>query len=173
MKIDTRRAEFFINVYKDGALSRLGHDLRLQCRQFRFQADDAHALEATFDLGSIVVLGAVRDGVIEPHELSAKDRKDILKNMSAAVLETERHPTAVFRSASVLEVGPGFRVTGQLTLHGVKRELQFDVEVASGHASAEVLLKLTDFDMRPYKALMGALKTKNEVLVEVRVPFDR
>lgn len=168
--VDADNAQFFIYVYKEGALSRVGHDLKLQLTHFSFSAGEDLALEAKFDLHSIVVIGSVRNGVVHPGDLSSKDKKDIEQNMAKSVLETERHPEAVFRSTGVEPNGDGYRVRGLLSLHGVDNRVRFDVKLEDGQAVAEVLIELPDYGMKPYKALLGALKTKREILVEARAP---
>ena len=167
--VDTENADFFIYVYKGGMLSRVGHDLKLELTQFSFSATEDLALEARFDLNSIVVVGSVRNGAVQPGALSSKDARDIVRNMTKSVLETDQHSGAVFRSTRVEAVGDGYRVQGVLFLHGVENHVRFDVNVEDGEAVAKIAIRLPDYKMKPYTALLGALKTKPEVLVEARV----
>jgi polyisoprenoid-binding protein YceI len=47
---------------------------------------------------------------------------------SADFLDVARHPTITFRSKRITPAGPGaFKVTGDLTLHGVTRAVVLDV----------------------------------------------
>ena len=64
--------------------------------------------------------------------------------------------------------GGGLSVRGDLTLLGTSHPLAFDVAVGDGgtlHAVAVV--KQTDWGMKPYSALFGALKVVDEVEVEI------
>jgi polyisoprenoid-binding protein YceI len=47
---------------------------------------------------------------------------------SADFLDVERYPTMTYRSTGVRRGGDGFVVTGELTLHGVTRPVELDVE---------------------------------------------
>jgi polyisoprenoid-binding protein YceI len=50
----------------------------------------------------------------------------------ANFFDTAKFPTATFASTSVAKKGMGLTVTGDLTLHGVTRPVQLDVEGPSG-----------------------------------------
>ena len=59
---------------------------------------------------------------------------------------------------------------GDLTLLGTTRPLAFDVTVGDGGALAAVaVVKQSDWGMKPYSALFGALKVVDEVEVEIDV----
>ena len=170
--VDLSRAEFFIHVYKEGALSTFGHDLKLRIERTFVAIGEDWKIEATFDLDSIVIVGAVEDGLVAPHALSLKDQHDIAENMHRAVLETRRYPKAAFRSTHVEPRTHGYHIDGKLELHGVERPLSFDMNTRNGRATARIPLTLPDFEMRPYKAFLGALKTKNDVIVEIDAALD-
>lgn len=104
--------------------------------------------------------------------------KDVPKVQEAMVgpkvLDAARFPEITFRSRSVAgrEVGPGvyeLRVAGELTLHGVSRELILPLRVElSGPAltaSGRTVLRHTDFGMRPL-SVAGVVNVKNEIGVE-------
>ena len=62
----------------------------------------------------------------------------------------------------------GLSVQGDLTLLGATRPLAFDVEVGDdGMLSGVAIVKQTDWGMKPYSALFGALKVVDEVEVEI------
>jgi polyisoprenoid-binding protein YceI len=55
-------------------------------------------------------------------------------------------------------------VKGVLSLHGVMRPIEFDVTTTTGKdLKRKVTLSQKDFGIKPYKALLGTLKVKNEV----------
>jgi polyisoprenoid-binding protein YceI len=56
------------------------------------------------------------------------DRDDHLR--SADFLDAARFPELTFRSKRVEKAGAGYRVTGDLTLHGVTREVTLEAEYA-------------------------------------------
>lgn len=171
LDLRTDHAALFIYVFKEGALSRVGHDLKLQLAQFDFQVSKEHAATATFDLRSITVVGAMHGGRASPSVLSPRDRRDIVKNMARSVLHTDRYPDAVFRSTRITSAGTRYRVAGNLKLHGVEQPLEFTATRAPSEVTARIPFRLSDFGMKPYRALLGALKTQDEVVIEVRVPL--
>lgn len=83
----------------------------------RVKADDTDLtrsiVEATIDAASIDTREAKRDAHLR----------------NADFLDVERHPTITFRSTSIAAAGERrWRVTGDLTLHGVTRPVVLDVE---------------------------------------------
>jgi polyisoprenoid-binding protein YceI len=67
-------------------------------------------------------------------------------------------------------------VQGELTLAGTTRPLAFDLAVGDdGRLSGAAVVKQTDWGMKPYATLFGALKVADEVRVEIdaAVPQSR
>ena len=59
---------------------------------------------------------------------------------------------------------------GELTLFGKTRPLAFDVAApGDGTLTAAAVVKQTDWGMKPYSGLFGALKVVDEVEVSVAV----
>jgi polyisoprenoid-binding protein YceI len=82
--------------------------------ELRFDADDprASSVQVTIDPASIDTADAQRDAHLR----------------SADFLDVEKFPTASFRSTKVEEVESGvYRVTGDLTVHGVTRSVVLDI----------------------------------------------
>ena len=81
-----------------------------------------------------------------------------------------------FRSTAV-EVAPDgntLHVQGELTLVGVTHPIGFDVGVGpEGELTAKAVVKQSDWGMKPYSALFGALKVSDEVEVEVDASEER
>jgi polyisoprenoid-binding protein YceI len=70
----------------------------------------------------------------------------------------------------VEKTGDAYRITGWLELHGIKREIIFTTEQRAGRAVAKVPIHQPDFGIKPFRAFMGLLRVKPDVLVEVSVP---
>ena len=62
------------------------------------------------------------------------------------------------------------RVEGTLALHGTTRPVAFDAVADERDWRAEVRLDLRDFGIKPYTAMLGALRVRADVLVRIRVP---
>jgi polyisoprenoid-binding protein YceI len=66
----------------------------------------------------------------------------------------------------------GYDVEGTLTLTGVSRPVTVEVRRDGERLVAEVLVHQPAFGIRPYSAMLGALKVKADVLVRVSVPAE-
>jgi polyisoprenoid-binding protein YceI len=91
-------------------------------------------------------------------------------NIARDVLEPGKYPEISFRSRSVERTGSTVRVQGSLDLHGVRRDIAFDARQQGDRWVARVPVNQPDFRIKPYQALLGALRVKPEVVVEVSVP---
>ena len=118
----------------------------------------------------VSVLTAMKDGRDDQGTLSDGDKKKILANISDDVLASRRYPTVSFESTGVREQGNTRVVIGNLTLHGQTRSVTATVREDGAHWTTDVTLQQTQFGIKPYNALMGALKVKDDVRVTVRVP---
>lgn len=116
------------------------------------EKDPTHAqVEATIDTDSIDTRNEKRDTHLK----------------SPDFLDTAKFPTMTFRSKRIEKTGEGrYRVTGDLTLHGVTREVALDVEGPSAPmkdpmgkvrtgAQATAKLNRQDFGIAWSKALDG------------------
>ena len=172
---DANVAECLVFTFKEGLLSPVAHNLKLKAAQLRLEVDDAtRQVRLTVDAASIRVINAMKEGVEDPGALGDKDRAKIEENLRDSVLEVRRFPEIRFESTEVVPEGEGFRVKGALSLHGVRGELSFPVRrIETGGASrwvGEVSLHQPDFGIKPFSAMMGALKVKPDVTVRVSAP---
>jgi polyisoprenoid-binding protein YceI len=162
-----RRAKGTIHVstFKEGVLSAVAHDLRLHFEQFAITLE-GDAVHAEFDLKSLKLDGPVRDGVVHPEDYDASKRADVEKAMHADVLHTDKNPTARFIGRAAPE-GEGFSVNGELALAGKTAPLAFAVRRADGVYRAEVELVPSRWGIAQYKALLGAIKLKDTIRIDV------
>lgn len=170
MKVDANRAECLVFTYKEGLLSRVGHDLKLRCDRFTVDLTDER-VEATFDAGAFTCVSAMKDGR-ETGGLSDKDKKQVLENMRKGVLHPERFPEIRFVSTSMKREGTILAVEGDLSLHGKTRRLKAQARIVDGHWRVEVDLHTPDHGIPAFSALLGTLKVKPRVTVRLRVPVE-
>lgn len=169
MDHDANTAECLVYSYKDGLLSRVGHDLVLRCTDFTVSLTPDR-VEASFDPAAFEVLHALKKGRPDPGALSARDRRQVLENMRKGVLHPERHPRIHFVSDEVTWETTVLRVRGTLAMHGARRPLSVAARRVDGRWRAEVDLHTPDWGIAPFSALMGTLKVKPRVTVRVSVP---
>jgi polyisoprenoid-binding protein YceI len=164
---DTGSIEVF--TFREGALSNLGHDLRLRVSRFDIEVL-ADSVTARVDASSLRVASAMRGGVPADATLSDRDKADIERNCAREVLEAHKHPEATFVSSEVRRTEGGWSVSGRLTIHGVAHEGTFDVQRNDSKAIARIDVDIRSFGMKPYSAMLGALRVKPHVLVVVETP---
>jgi polyisoprenoid-binding protein YceI len=106
-------------------------------------------------------------------DLSESQRADVAKSMRAPdQLDVARYPTIRFASTRVVGEADGrLRVTGRLTLRGVTQEVTFPATVTleSGalRGRASLTFLQSSFGYRPYSALLGAIRNRDEVTLHV------
>jgi hypothetical protein len=146
-----------VRTGRTGAVAKAGHDLLLEVTAWSATLEGG-AVELTADGGSL----KVREGTGGMQALDDGDVANIETTIDDEVLKRDR---ISFRSTRVTDTAEGLRVEGELTLLGTTRPLAFDVTVADDRLSAVAVVKQTDFGMKPYSALFGALKVADEVKV--------
>ncbi|MFL5313108.1 MAG: YceI family protein, partial [Myxococcales bacterium] len=161
---DTATCEVF--TYREGILAAVGHDLKLRAERFEIDAD-ATSVRARFDPSSLRVSAAMRGGREDPAALSERDRREIERSCAREVLEAERFPEITFTSTEMQHGS----VRGTLSLHGRELSGEFAVKRSEGRAVAEVELDVRRFGIRPFTAMLGALRVSPMVRVVVSTPW--
>ena len=96
----------------------------------------------------------------------------MLENMHRDVLKTNRFPTIRFSASSLSQAEEQVVVDGYLDLTGKKRPMRAIARRHGTHWDVEVSVHQPDFGIRPFKALMGAIKIKPAVKVLLRLPVE-
>lgn len=171
-RFDQDSADVLVFTFKEGLLSAVAHDLKIRVTRFSIDVDPAtNAITATFDPASLKVVCAMKSGQEAHGALSESDRRKIEGNIRDDVLQSKRYPEIRFASTGVEESdGTGYRVRGQLTLHGRTRDVAFESRSDGEGQVAEVRIHQPDFGIEPYSAMLGTLKIKPDVLVRVALP---
>lgn len=166
-------------TFKEGLLSSIAHDLKIQVERCSLEyttaqptdsADraDLVSIVATFDPRSLRVVCARHDGSDAPGVLSKQQCAEIEKHIQEDVLHSDRFPQIRFVSSQVgRAVGGGYDVTGELLLHGQKQTLRGSARSQANRLLCQVPLRQTDFGIKPYSAMLGALRIKPEILIEL------
>jgi polyisoprenoid-binding protein YceI len=168
---DASSAECLVLTYKEGFLSAIAHDLAIRVESFDLDIDEGTvAVRARFDAASLRVVSAQKDGAPQPDALSDGDKQKIEHSIAVDVLHVREHATIVFTSSAVVPEGDGYRIAGALTLHGKTRPIELAVRTEGARRVAEVRLHQPDFGIKPFSAMLGALKVKPDVTVRCSVP---
>lgn len=159
-----------VRVFREpGALlARMAHDVELAVKQLSVHEAENHRLEVDFDPASLTVTGALADGVVDPSRLGASDRTEIEKNVRTQVLKTAQFPRARFEG----EFDPArtpVPVRGTLELVGRRQPVLFELSQQAEWFVGTLTLTPSRWGIKPYRALLGALKLRDMVLVRVEV----
>jgi polyisoprenoid-binding protein YceI len=157
-----------ITTGTDGVAARMGHRLTIAVRRWRAQVtwhgEQPSAVSLTADVDSLTVENG--EGGVTP--LSAPERAVARANALKA-LDARRFPTVTFDADTVAAVDGGYRLTGQLQIHGRRRAHTVDVAVTEDTGawaiSSSSAVCQSDFGVKQYSMMMGSLKVADTVTV--------
>ena len=164
---DQRTAHLTVFSFKEGLLSRVAHDLELRVTRFSGQVEGG-MIKVVVDAGSLEVAHALKGGRADPGALSPANKAEIKENLDKAVLDAAHHPEIVFTAP--LGPSPSGPLRGELRLRGQTRPVTLSVTAEGDALVGEATLHQPDFGIKPFTALLGALKVKADVRVVARVP---
>jgi polyisoprenoid-binding protein YceI len=121
------------------------------------------------------------DVTIDANTLNTGDANRDTHVKSAEFLETDKYPTITFKSKSIAKDGDGLRVKGDLTVHGVTKEVVLNVDGPTGEqkdpwgnirvgASAGAKIKRSDHGLTWNAALeTGGIMLGDDLKLELEV----
>jgi polyisoprenoid-binding protein YceI len=155
-----------VRTGRKGAAAKAGHDLLIHVTAWQATlrlADDP--ADTSVELEADATSLRVREGTGGVQSLGDDDKANIHSTINDEVLKRQ---SIAFRSTQVTGADGQLSVEGELTLAGITRPLTFDLVVGDdGRLSGVAVVKQTDFGMKPYSTLFGALKVADEVRVEI------
>jgi polyisoprenoid-binding protein YceI len=160
-------SSFTIHLGKTGLFSAVGHN-HVVVAPIAHGSIDAKAMAV-----EITVVTAQMK--VTDSDVSEKDRAEIESTMlGPKVLDAARFPEIRFNSSRVEQTSPGhIRVMGTLMLHGVSKELVFEVTGDTMHYQGKTKIKQTAFGIKPVTVGGGTVKVKDEVEIDFDVyPAD-
>ncbi len=181
-KLDGAKSELVVQLFKEGIGASLAHDhvVRSSKTTGTVVFDPEHAenssIEVTVDCSGLKLdEEKYRKKYGVTSSPSESDRKTIAETMrSAEQLDTAKYPTMSFKSISIKPKGKGkYAVTGNLTIHGKTNKVSFiakgGVEDGVFSASGTIDFKQSSFGYQPYSALFGAIKVKDDAILNVHI----
>ena len=160
-----------VHTYREGVAQKVGHDLIIEVEQWEARVEVGEggaptAVQLDADSSSL----QVREGLHGLKPLSDRDRREIRKNIDGKILHGK--PIA-FRSSSVEQGDGGVQVSGELEMDGTTRPASFELDVSGdGRLSGTLPLTQSDWGIKPYRGMMGALKVRDdvEIVLDVALP---
>jgi hypothetical protein len=162
-----RSDELRVLVFRGGTAARLGHNHVLRAGDLRV-AWPAAGPVLRFRLDALAVdppavrarLGPAFGSAMDD-EARAGTRANLLKALDAAA-----HPEVVVRTLQQVGEGGQRAVEAEITLHGVKRNQWFTVDVEGTRARGQVVVRQSDFGIQPFTVLGGLLAVQDALVVQ-------
>jgi YceI-like domain len=162
-----------VRTYREGLARKVGHDLIIDVGQWEAAAEvredgTLSAVQLDADPRSL----QVRDGLHGVKPLTDRDRGDIRKTINEQVLGGR---PIVFRSTAVEPGNGALTVRGELELAGTRRPASFELTAAAdGRVRGTLPLTQSEWGIKPYRRMMGALKVCDtiEVILDVPLPSN-
>jgi polyisoprenoid-binding protein YceI len=161
-------ASLQVKTYREGMAARAGHDLVIDVTRWEGSVaiapdPESSTIELTADPRSL----EVREGLGGVRPLTDKDRTEIRGTIDDKLL---RGQPIEFRSSAVRPADGGERLTveGELTMAGRTQPVTAQLEVdAQDRVRGTIALRQSDWGIKPYRGLMGALKVRDELEIVV------
>jgi polyisoprenoid-binding protein YceI len=158
-----------VRTGRTGTVAKAGHDLLIHVAAWSATLDlETPRVTLDADATSLHVV----EGTGGMKSLDEDDRANIRQTIDDEIL---KRADIRFRSTAAERTDGGLAVRGELTLVGATRPLAFDLALDDGRVSGVALVTQTEWGIKPYSALFGALKVADEVRVEIdaRLPQSR
>jgi len=162
-QVGPQDGSLIVKTYREGIAAKVGHDLVIEVTRWEATLE-GDRVELTADARSL----QIREGLHGVKPLTDKDRAEILKTIDAKVLLGK--PIAF--SGTVADHEDRLDLDGDLTIAGVTRPTRAAVDVVDGRATATIPLRQSEWEIKPYRGMMGALKVRDEleIVLDVRLP---
>jgi polyisoprenoid-binding protein YceI len=167
---DAKASQFFVHVFATGLVAVAAHNPKFAIRDF---SGEARFVPTTAAEASVRIV--IRVASLEiMDEVSSEDRAAIKKIMFQDVLDATLFPEIVFESTeiTVTKLSENLlraKVSGNLSLHGIKRRHSFDSQVVVGEdtlrCSGDFSVKQSEYGLQIASVGGGAIKVKDEVRV--------
>jgi hypothetical protein len=179
-----------IKTGRAGLAAKAGHDLTIEVTRWSARVEvpaesdggqSAATVSAELDLGSL----EVREGTGGAVPLTDRDRREIKKQMGRIL----GSGTATFASSRIIPSGSllapggptppkpppaGGANPGTVTRNGTTQPARLQLtDSGSGRYRGSATLAQTGFGIKPYTGFFGALKLKDEVVVEFEVDLSK
>jgi|HigsolmetaAR202D_1030399.scaffolds.fasta_scaffold00074_31 polyisoprenoid-binding protein YceI len=181
-EVDSSASTVHIQVFRGGALARLGHNhvvtsKHVSGRVWIHASLQRSGFELEVPVADLIVDDPDARAAAGPEfasEIAPKDRDGTRQNMlRAEVLDAERHPTIKLRSVHVAGSADRPQVTTRITIKGVARDVVVPATVRIENdlltATGEFDIRQTDFGMKPFSVGLGALEVQDRLHIAFEI----
>jgi hypothetical protein len=160
-------ASVHVFTFKAGWLASLAHDLQLSVQDFQIVLERG-VVSAWFAADSLQVDGVMAAGVLDSKTLLESDKQQISAAARDEILQARRFPRIEFQGQLSSVTASTCAAEGVLRVRGQQRTLRIEGRRDGDKGEwlrAQVELTPSTFGITPYKALAGAIRLQDRVLV--------
>lgn len=181
MRLDlvTSETRVLVDLRATGLLRAVGHDPTLTVRPEPWATEMTEGVDrAAIDLPIDVRFDAA--AIEPPADMGAADRDKMRDNMRGRdVLDVARYPTIELHGRYVGSLDKG-RLSGALHVRGAPRPISMEVRGRASGGSARRTVdvrgqwegRLSDLGVRPFRALLGALKLEDWIRLRLEASLS-
>ena len=157
---------FTLEVKKTGLMAGKKHHLVFSQYEGTVSQQPSPQIAFTVQANSLVC----QDDWVKP-----KDKEKITRYAIDNLLEARKYPTLRYQSTAVRPNSDGYTITGNLTIKDETRPVSVKV-VHQGNSgmvwTGEATIRLTDFNLKPPTAALGAIGTEDTMLLLFRLASE-
>ena len=181
-RIDPNESDIRIFVFRTGRAARVGHNHVITGEGYEGTLLLTETvIDSTVDLSIPVKSLLVDDpkareasGPDFSDQPSEEDRAAILRNMlSNVILNADNHGAVTLHARVVDGKSSSWQLDADITIRGVTKRVRTPVTLDKSHerivASGTLQILQSDFGIRPFSVLAGALQVKDEVKLQYRL----
>ncbi|WP_341257804.1 MULTISPECIES: YceI family protein [Gordonia] len=151
-----------------GKAARTGHRLIIGFTDWSATVDGAEPSHVRVVVRTPSLEVRSGEGGLTP--MSAPERL-VARGNALKALKADKHDEIVFDAPDIVADGEGYRLAGTLTILGASKPHTVTVvptgDGADRRVTGETTVRQTDFGVKPYSAMMGALKVADDVTIRV------
>jgi YceI-like domain len=181
--LDPKTSSVHVYVFRGGAAAKLGHSHVLSAAEFDgyFYVPPTGGRAAQFDLEfqfNQLEIDNPRERAGLGDAFAGERTADDIAGTRAHMLgenslQADRYPAVHVRSLRITGDAPKFAAEVAITMHGRTRNywLALNVEGLPAHlaAAGALVLRQSDFDIKPYSVLGGLLAVEDELVIEFKL----
>jgi YceI-like protein len=160
-------ADLRVRTGRHGAAAKAGHDLLIEVASWEATLEIGPAGEVGLELSADPTSLRVLEGEGGVQELTDEDRSYIGETIPKEILgegPIRFHSTG----GDITGDGGRLRIAGELEMAGATHPVSFELDVGEGgELRGGTTLKQSDWEIKPYSTLFGALKVNDEVELEI------
>ncbi|BCQ08968.1 hypothetical protein JMUB5695_02407 [Mycobacterium heckeshornense] len=160
--------ELLVRTGVTGRAAKMGHRLTIAMKRWmatvQWAGDEPVSAELVVDVDSFEVLRG--DGGVKG--LSGPE-KTLVRSNALRLLDAGRFREIRFAAHTIDKTNGGYRLSGTLELHGKTQACRIDLRTDDlgdvWRMAGQATVRQSDFGIKPYSMLMGAVKVADEVSV--------